>query len=64
VVTGTANRKVSDSNGDYVLRFDSDLLANCQVQYVQVTADGFISQNLILSSGPAVRNDINLRTSR
>lgn len=63
-VIGTPYRTVSDSNGDYVLRFDADLLANCQVQNVQVTADGFISQNLILTSGPSTRNDINLRASR
>lgn len=63
-VIGTPYRTVSDSNGDYVLRFDADLLANCQVQNVQVTADGFISQSLILSSGPSTRNDINLRSSQ
>lgn len=61
-VMGTPYQTTSDSNGDYVLRFDEDLVANCQVQYVRVAADGFVSQLLVLSTGPAERSDVSLRS--
>ncbi|MFI5236298.1 MAG: hypothetical protein ACHQXA_11350, partial [Gemmatimonadales bacterium] len=60
-VMGTNYAATSDANGSYVLRFDDDLLSNCQVQNVLIQADGFVSQTLILTKGPAVRNDVNLR---
>lgn len=61
-VMGTPYQTTSDSNGEYVLRFDADLLSNCQVQNVRVTLDGFISQLLVLSSGGG-SSDVNLHRS-
>lgn len=61
-VMGTPYTTTSDSNGEYVLRFDADLLSNCQVQNVRVTRDGFLSQLLVLSTGGGT-SDVNLNRS-
>lgn len=61
-VMGTPYQTTSDSNGEYVLRFDADLLGNCQVQNVRVTRDGFLSQLLVLSTGGGT-SDVNLDRS-
>lgn len=60
-VLGTQYSTVSDEHGDYVLRFDSWPLKNCQAEYVRVQLDGFVSQTLVLGIGAVTRSDVQLR---
>ena len=60
-VLGTPYSTTSDANGDYVLRFDSWPLRNCQEEYVRVQLDGFVSQTLNLTIGVVARSDVQLR---
>lgn len=60
-VTGTPYSAVSDEHGDYVLRFDSWPLKNCEAQYVRVQMDGFVTQTLVLTIGATTRSDVQLR---
>lgn len=60
-VTGTPYTAVSDEHGDYVLRFDSWPLKNCEAQYVRVQLDGFVTQTLVLAIGTTTRSDVQLR---
>ena len=60
-VLGTPYSTVSDAHGDYVLRFDSWPLRNCQEEYVRVQLDGFVSQTLNLTIGSVARSDVQLR---
>lgn len=60
-VLGTPYSTVSDEQGDYVLRFDTWPLQNCEAQYVRVQLDGFVAQTLVLSIGVTSRSDVQLR---
>ena len=60
-VLGTPYSTISDEHGDYVLRFDSWPLRNCQEEYVRVQLDGFVSQTLNLTIGSVARSDVQLR---
>jgi len=60
-VLGTPYTTTSDQNGDYVLRFDTWPLKNCEQQYVRVQLDGFVSQTLTLTMGVTARSDVTLR---
>ena len=60
-VLGTNYTTTSDDNGDYVLRFDTWPLKNCEQQYVRVQLDGFVAQTLTLTMGVTSRSDVSLR---
>jgi hypothetical protein len=60
-VLGTPYITVSDDKGDYVLRFDSWPLKNCEAQHVRVQLDGFVAQTLVLGIGAPNRSDVQLR---
>lgn len=60
-ILGTPYSAYSDGAGNYSLRFNIGLVANCRTQAVRVTAAGYSLQDLILSTGVAWNNDIPLR---
>ena len=60
-VLGTPYTTTSDQNGDYVLRFDTWPLKNCEQQFVRVQLDGFVAQTLTLTMGVTARSDVSLR---
>ena len=60
-ISGTPYTAISDEHGDYVLRFDSWPLKNCEAQYVRVQLDGFVTQTLVLAIGVSTRSDVQLR---
>ena len=60
-ILGTPYSTISDEQGDYVLRFDTWPLRNCEAQYVRVQMDGFVAQTLTLSIGVTSRSDVQLR---
>lgn len=60
-ILGTPYSTYSDGAGNYALRFNIALVANCRTQSVRVTAAGYSLEDLILSTGVAWNNDIPLR---
>ena len=56
-IVGTSFSTFSDNQGEYILKFDPNLLEKCRVQYVEVRAGGFIHELLTLSIGERVRSD-------
>ena len=60
-ILGTPYSAYSDGGGNYNLRFNIGLVANCRTQAVRVTAAGYSLQDLILSTGSSWNNDIPLR---
>ena len=60
-ILGTPYSTYSDGAGNYALRFNIALVANCRTQAVRVTAAGYSLQDLVLSTGVAWNNDIPLR---
>ncbi|HTO74348.1 MAG TPA: hypothetical protein VMJ30_11015 [Gemmatimonadales bacterium] len=60
-ILGTPYSAYSDGAGNYSLRFNINLVANCRTQAVRVTAAGYSLQDLTLSTGVAYNNDIPLR---
>jgi hypothetical protein len=60
-ILGTPYSTYSDAGGNYSLRFNIGLVANCRTQSVRVTAVGYSLQDLILSTGSSWNNDIPLR---
>jgi hypothetical protein len=60
-ILGTPYSTYSDAGGNYALRFNISLVANCRTQSVRVTATGYSLQDLILSTGTSSNNDVPLR---
>lgn len=60
-ILGANYTTTSNENGEYVLRFDSWPLRNCEAQFVRVTLDGFVTQTLTLGIGAAMQSDVQLR---
>ena len=60
-VLGTPYSTTSNEQGDYVLRFDTWPLKNCEAQYVRVQLDGFVAQTLVLGIGTTGRSNVQLR---
>jgi hypothetical protein len=59
-IIGTPYSAYSDAGGNYSLRFNIGLVANCRTQAVRVTAKGYSLEDLILSTGSYSNNDIPL----
>ncbi len=56
-IIGTSFSTFSNGAGEYELRFDPNLLEKCRVQYVRVSAGGYVGAMLTLSIGARVRSD-------
>ncbi len=60
-ILGTPYSTYSDGAGNYSLRFNIKLVADCKTQQVRVSAGGYSFRDLILSTGEAWNNDIPLQ---